>query len=939
MEKVINSKTGDPLSGATVAIKGGATSRSMRTDYNGAFSFSNIPSGVYDITCTYVGYSTNTLDEVKVVKDDVTTQDITMKESKGKDLDDVVLKSNSGSSKRNAETVSALLAIQKNAASVSDGISAEAIKRTPDKNTSDILKRVSGASIQDDKFAIIRGLADRYNAVFLNSSPLPSTESDRKAFSFDIFPANMLDNLTIVKTATPDMPGEFAGGLIFINTKDIPTKDFQSVTFGIGYNTQATFKERKYYKGGRFDFIGLDDGTRALSANIPSAGMLPTDPNVAAQKNFGKYIQNDWRTLEGTNPVNQSFQYVRGLTIQRKQKDFLGVLFSVTYSRAYNHTFGDRKSIDFDRASAAQAPVLKSNYVDNNFSSQTLAGFMGNISYKIDNNNKISLKNIVSINSEDKVIDRNGTPDFTNEPDAVSLSTVKWFTSNVIFSSQLSGEHFIPKSKLKLNWTGSYTSVNRQIPDLRKTSSYLDLIDGKIKQDVPDFTLSPDNGGTMFYATTKENLKSFKTDLQRTFTFNNKFNIQVKAGIFLQQRVRDFTARTLGFRKFSSGSIQFDNSLLLQSEQDIFNPKNFGKLKNGKGGFLLIEDYRKNNDYTASSGLTASYLMLDTRLFKFIRINGGVRVESFNQKLSSFNDNNQPVKIDSTVTDYLPSVNLIFSLNAKQNIRLGYSKTLNRPEYRELAPFIFYDQATRLSIFGNPDLKRATIDNYDVRYEIYPGKGQLFSISGFYKKIINPIELVFDPNIDKTAKYQNTPEASIYGVELESRFQLSTIFKSSKKSILENLTVFGNLSLMKSEINLGGDTILYGPNRALQGQSPYMFNAGVIYQNENGFSTTLQINKVGQRIAIAGNISDSHIWENGRPILDLQIAKNFEKQGLEFKLNVKDILAKQLIHFFDINDNGKYDKDNLKNNDATTDKIFSTVNYGRVISASVTYKF
>ncbi len=940
--KVINAKTGDPLSGATVTIKGGSTVRTIKTDYNGVFSFSNIPSGIYDITCTYVGYSTNSLDEVKVVKDDVTTQDITMKESKGKDLDDVVIKSSSGSSKRNAETVSALLTIQKNAASVSDGISAEAIKRTPDRNTSDILKRVSGASIQDDKFAIIRGLSDRYNAVFLNSAPLPSTESDRKAFSFDIFPANMLDNLTIVKTATPDMPGEFAGGLIFINTKDIPAKDFQSVTFGLGYNTQATFRSRKYYKGGRFDLLGMDDGIRKLSANIPAAGLLPNDINIAAQQNFAKYIPNNWRTLEGISPANQSFQYVRGLNIERKQKDFLGLLIAATYNRTYNYTTGERNSIVYDRYNASQDPILNSIFSENTYSTQTLAGLMANLSYKINNNNKISLKNILSINSDDRVITRSGTGDFVSPGPDVNFPIVKWFTSNVIFSSQLVGEHFLPKSKLKINWAGAFSSVNRQIPNLRRTSSYLDANDNTIKQETPDITLSPDIGGTMFFASTKENLKSIKTDIERKLTLSNKFNIQLKAGAFYQARQRDFAARLLGLRKYNSGTVQFDRTLLNLSEAAIFDPKNFGKLRNGKGGFVLIEDYDKSNAYDASSNLFASYAMIDTRILKFIRINGGLRVETFNQKLNSFDDNSQPVKIDSTVTDYLPSVNLIFSLNAKQNFRLGYSKTLNRPEYRELAPFLFYDQASRISIFGNPNINRATIDNYDVRYEIYPGKGQLFSLSGFYKKIINPIELVLDPNIQATAKYQNAPKADIFGIELEARVLLSTLFKSSKKSILENLTAFGNIAFMKSEVDFGKDTVLYGANRTLQGQSPYLFNAGFIYQNENGFSSTIQINKVGQRIDIAGNVSDVPIWENGRPVVDLQIAKIFEKKGLEFKLNIKDILAQSLVKFYDITNNGKYEKDNsidLTQLNKTSDKVFQRTNFGRVISASVTYKF
>ena len=937
MGKVINAKTGDVLSGATVTIKGGATIKTMRTDYNGAFSFSNIPSGYYEVSCTFIGYATNKIDDVKVLKDDVTTQDITMKESKGKDLDDVVVKSSGSGSKKNAETVAALLTIQKNAASVSDGISAEAIKRTPDKNTSDILKRVSGATIQEDKFAIVRGLADRYNAAFVNGAPLPSTESDRKAFSFDIFPANMLDNLTIVKTATPDMPAEFAGGLIFINTKDVPAKEFQSVTFGLGYNTQATFKSRKYYKGGRFDFLGIDDGTRGLSANIPTTNIAGL--TLKEKANLGKFIPNDWKILESKFSPNINFQYTRGINIQRKQKDFIGVLLAATYSRTNNTTTGDRRGVDFSRSDTI-SPIYTNLFSEDVYTTQYLAGLLGNVSIKVNSNNKLSLKNLISVNSDDRVITRGGNADAIGVGD-YSVQNVRWFTSNTIISSQFSGEHFLPKSKLKINWVASYSSVNRSIPSLRKTGQVYSTIDGSIKQNIPNQATNPELNGSILYATTKENIKSFKTDLQRTFTFNNKFNIQLKAGAYIQGRQRDFNTRFLGIQQYTLAPGGFDASLLNLDEGKVFDPKNFGIQKNNKGGFYLNENFSKSNTYDASSALNAGYLMFDTRLFKFMRFIGGARIEQFNQKLNSFDEaRNVPVNLDTTYTDILPSLNYIISLNSKQNLRFCYSQTLNRPEYRELANFVFYDNATRLSVYGDPNIKRAKIENYDFRYEIYPTAGQLFSISAFYKKIENPTELAFDPNNERIASYRNATEAKVYGAELEARVSIGKIIKNTKSDFLKNLTVFGNLALIQSEVEFGKDSVLYGSKRWLQGQSPYQFNGGLIYQNENGFSSTLQVNKVGQRIFIAGNVNDVNVFENGRAVLDLQIAKIFEKQNLEFKLNIKDILAPEIIFFYDINNNNKFDK-TTKLDGLTTkeDTYFSRTQVGRVISASITYKF
>jgi TonB-dependent receptor len=934
--KVINAKTGDPLSGATVAIKGGATSRSMRTDYNGAFSFSNIPSGLYDITCTYVGYSTNTFDEVKVIKDDVTTQDITMKESKGKELDDLVIKSSGGGSKKNAETVAALLTIQKNAASVSDGISAEAIKRTPDKNTSDILKRVSGASIQDDKFVIVRGLNDRYNTPLLNGSVLPSTESNKKAFAFDIFPASMLDNLTITKTATPDMHSEFVGGIINIVTKDIPTKNFQTFTFSLGYNTQATFNDRKYYKGGRWDWLGLDDGTRAIPANIPSKDLSSLSNAEKAQ--FGKSLVNNWKILNSNFAPNISFQYSRGINFQRKDKDFAGLLLGLTYSKSNTVSLGERSSVEYARGDTSAYPVYTYFINENIYSTQYLSGFIANGSIKLDNNNKLSLKNSISVNSEDKVVNWDG---YLNFPDSNirNNTNLRWFTSNVLVTSQLIGEHFIPKSKLKINWLASFNSINRSLPNQRRSGQNIFSGTNSVEQAVTNVAINQESNGSMIFSRTKENSKSIQVDISRTFTFNNRFNIQLKAGVYASSRQRDFSTRVLGIQ---ASNQNFDQSLIKLGEGDIWNSKNFGTLKNGKTGFYLTEKYERSNTYNASSSTFARYAMIDTRFFKFMRLIGGVRAETFNQKLNTFDDAlNTDVSTDNTYTDINPSVNYIISISNKQNLRFCYSQTLNRPEYRELATVLFYDNDTRLNIYGNYNLSRAIAQNYDFRYEYYPSAGQIISVSAFHKKISNPIELVFDQSQTSVAFYNNAVQSTISGIELECRVSFAQLFKNSKNQFLKELTFFGNMALMQSDVELG-DIAKFGKNRWLQGQSPYQYNGGFVYQNKKGLSATAQINQVGQRIFIAGNPETVNIMEKSRPVLDFQIAKLIEKDDIEVKLNIKDILALPQVFFYDINDNNKFDsqdKSNLNNPSRTADLPFRERRFGTVISASITYKF
>ncbi len=305
------------------------------------------------------------------------------------------------------ENTAALVLMQKNNASVSDGISAETIKRTPDKSTGDVLKRVSGASIQDNKFAIVRGLNERYNIAYINGAPLPSSESDRKAFSFDIFPSNMLDNLVITKTARPDLPAEFAGGIIEISTKNIPDKNFISVSGGLGYNTITTGKDQKYYKGGKTDWLGIDDGSRALPGEFPGTGLFPTDIHekaaLAQRTNTG-----DWGVYEKKFAPNTSFQISAGYNIQRKERDFFGVLASVSYNNTNTYQTTQRNTyINSDVIGVPSQP--ERDYLDKTYSTQTLAGALLNLSCKINDNNTLSWKNLYSINSEDKTIRRDGS--------------------------------------------------------------------------------------------------------------------------------------------------------------------------------------------------------------------------------------------------------------------------------------------------------------------------------------------------------------------------------------------------------------------------------------------------------------------------------------------------------------------------------------------------
>ncbi len=919
--KLVNGSTGDVLIGASVLLNG--SSRGTTTDQNGTYSFSNLKPGTYSITCTYVGLEKKTVEAIVVKAGDVTTQDVVLSVAASTEI---VIKSN----RINKDNTSALLLTQKNSPNFSDGISAEAIRRTPDRSTSDVLKRISGAAIQDDKFAIIRGINDRYNAAFINGAPLPSSESDKKSFAFDIFPSNILDNLVILKTATPDQTSEFGGGIINITTKSIPDKDFQTISFGLGFNTNSTFKTQKSYKHGRWDFLGLDDGGRDLPFNFPSKEKyksLTFDEKGKAGKSLGAAY--DWKLNSGFTTPNISFQYATGITMPKNGKDFFGGVLSITYNRSYDSYAGERNTWE----STVNSPIPSiqiGKYTDRVYTQETLLGVLANFSFKFNNYNTISFKNLLSINSDDRVVLREGWSDFQAN-DIYDRNTAYWFTSNFIVNSQVTGEHFIKAAKVKINWIGSYSTIKRNIPNLRRMQYRGSLATGEyfanIDQGISAIT---EGAGIYFFSENGEKLYSGKIDLSRSFSIGKLIKNEIKTGINYQNRNRDFDARTLQALRYQiPGANSFDPSLLNLPVEDIFDTKNFGKLGRGKTGFLIEDGSQARDGYNGKSTTLAFYGMMDTRVGKFARLIYGARLEDFKQVLTTLGSGfGDTVRVFNNQYRFFPSASAVFSVTKKMNLRVAYSETVNRPEFRELAPFVFYDIAQNLSISGNPLLQNCIIKNTDIRFEFFPGRAQLVSVSAFNKEFSNPIEIFIIPATTNFATYDFVPNARVRGIELEFRTIIGPIFNIDKGP-LSNLTLFSNLAIIESKVNLLGGTVK--ATRRLQGQSPYIINGGLTYADaDKGYSFNLIANRVGPRILALGGNGAPDYFENARTVVDFQAAYTLKK-NLELKLNVRDLLAQQLVFFQDFNANNKYEPD--------VDLIFGVRNFGRVFSLNISYKF
>jgi outer membrane receptor protein involved in Fe transport len=412
----------------------------------------------------------------------------------------------------------------------------------------------------------------------------------------------------------------------------------------------------------------------------------------------------------------------------------------------------------------------------------------------------------------------------------------------------------------------------------------------------------------------------------------------------------------LGYTTYGipGGSVQFNQQLLYLPEDSIFQQQNMGLISPGVGGFKLSDGTKPSDAYSANSSIIAGYVAVDNKFGKMVRLNWGARVEHFTQNLTAKRADQSDLVIATKKLDVLPSFNLIISPTKKQNIRLSGSQTLNRPEYRELAPFAFYDFNTQFVLAGNDSLKRARITNIDLRYEWFPGKSQILSGTFFYKFFENPIEQIARPDVSNEISYKNVPTAVNYGFELDMRASIGSLVKADSASFLNNLSIYGNLGIIRSIVDVSQNIGTPYQTRPLQGQSPYLFNGGIVYQDEKlNMTYTLNINRVGPRIYILGSIIQPDIWEKSRTFLDFQVAKMFLDDKLELKLNVQNILAQNLVFYqnnygnepttkgFKRMTNALFlsDPDNKNGYDKNLDDMIWNTKFGRTISFALTYKF
>lgn len=874
--RILDEADNSPIPGVTVKVSGKETV----TDVSGYYAVPLDMGKSYTVEVFSDSYSRKEITDVAISAEENTHLDIVLNRiPKEKNIEGVVLKA---SAKK--ETVASTISLQKNSAVVAQVIGVEAIKKSPDRNTGEVLKRVSGVSLFEGKYIIVRGLSDRYNQAMLNGIQLSSTEPDKKTFSFDLFPANVIETLVINKTFIPEYTGEWAGGLIQVNTKDIPTKNFFNAQAGFGYNTITINHEFAMQPNSKYDWLGFDDGTRKLPDGMPTKNQF-AQLSFADKTKWGAEFAKNYGYHDLGWPESQSLQLDGGFKTKIFGKD-LGVIAVLNYANNKRRTETNNRFFTINGEKADPS----FDFLTEKYSNEVILGGLLNFSLKLNPNNTISVKNIITHNGVNHTSFRSGK-DFEFDP--VLGENIKarefGFKETTFYNSTLAGTHKI--SGFNFNWYGSFGILDQYIPTLQRlqynqnagvaNAPWIALISSGTSQ----------KSGSIFNSNLNDYLYNAGADLSKSFDlFGQKQT--VKGGYLFQVKDRLYNARP-----FSVQLEKTNSALLQQPFETIFNPQNFGT---DGYHFSFTELSGDQFRYLANTILNAGYLQFDNNFTPKLRAVWGLRVENFDQLVGSTKKSDDRF-VNSKVTDFLPALNLTYKLNEKMNLRLAGSQTVVRPEFRELSPMQYYDFDLGAAIVGNKELQRTKITNADLRYEFYPKAGEILSLAGFYKNFDKPIELYFNQSgagSSSIFNYLNADKAVAYGAELEFRKKLDFV------SSLQNFTFGGNVAYIHNRVT---DKTL-NTDRPMQGQSPYTLNLSMQYDSQNaGLSSTLLFNMIGRRILYVGNEQVPPIWENPRPLLDWQIAKKIWKNKGEVKLNISDILNQKAKFYHDLNDNKKLD--------------------------------
>jgi TonB-dependent receptor len=905
-----DAKTGETVVGANVVIQG--TSVGAPTDMDGNFTIPNVKPGTYNLTISFVTYKAHTIPDVIVEGGKISSIQVQMQEDVS-ELQEVVI---TGTRQINND-ISLISAIKESKLVVS-GISAQQISMSQDRDAAQVVRRVPGVTLQDNRFVVVRGLSSRYSNVLLNGVIAPSTETDVRAFSFDIVPSGLIDRMMIYKSGSAELPADFAGSVIQIDTKSVPEENFLNISLGGGYRFNTTFTERSSQQRSKTEWLGFDNGFRALPQGAPSNySQLGFDVNKIEAES--EKFQNTW-AIENINVKpdmrfsadlgrNFSIGSVTINTINSLNYSNTNQYNEIEFNRYFNYT-DDFASEDFF------------NYKDDVFTNNVRLGALSNWTFCYSDKSKIEFKSLYNRIGTTQTTIREGDNNFRQQHYRNYSSR---YIGKEIYSGQLEGKHDLTPDRSKISWILGYTSANRSEPDWKRLVTARQI---NATEETPHMVVVPSStsasNAARFYQDLNEynatNRLDFELKLKNPTKFNESFVF--KTGYWLEYKSRSFDARSIGHIARDGfdpavGNLPFDQ---------IFDPSNVAY----RGGHIISENTNVTDSYDATNVLAAGYTTINMPLSENIRVIAGVRVEHNIQKLET-PQGPGAASVNNPVTSILPSVNISYNINTTSLFRLAYSKTVNRPEFRELAPFSFYDFDNQADVLGNPNLTIANIQNVDLRWEKYPTPAEFLSAGVFFKHFDNPIETNIDNGTDNPVfLFNNADKAISYGAEVEIRKSLAY---TSSSRFLNNTSVVFNAAYIVSQIDLVNDgTLQEKESRPMQGQSPYIINAGLFYDDtEKGIQANIQYNIFGKRIAFVGLPGQPSWWEMPRHALDLTVSKRLSHRA-DIRFGVSDLLNSRSY----VREDANLDNDVTE---ASTNKIVRSTCNGQYVTLGVSLKF
>ena len=897
---VLDKQYNEPLTGAAILVEG--TTIGTTADIDGNYEI-KIGPGKYNLIVSYVSYNSKKITDVTVSQDLPTIVNIVMEEAS------LELESVQVVGRLKTDTDLSLLRSVRTSLQVVSGISSQQISRTLDRDASEVVKRIPGVTIQDNRFIIVRGLNQRYNNVWLNNAATPSSETDVKAFSFDAIPSNMIDNLLIYKTGSAENAAEATGGFIKITTKNIPDEDFLQVEYGIAYNDVTTFKDAYFLPFRTLDAFGLGNIPRALHRDYPAN---LNDLSNAKRDAAALQLSTNWIAQPTLALPNQKLSIVFGKKWNLDEGAKLGTLTSIGYSNSFS-TRDDMQNYMYERYDEVNnTPIHLYQYIADVYTRDFKIGIMHNWAYQNITGTKIELKNLLNQIGVDKTANAEGWNNYRNSNFQYYSNQ---YSARTTYSGQLSGNHKIKnQDDHKVDWNIGFAYANRLEPD-RQNRSNKEVATGVYEYVLPDVPSINELG--RLYMTNHEYVMTAASNWEKKIKIADQSST-LKAGTYNEIKTRNFKERSITYRN-AYGNLSTAEINVLDFETLFTEPY----LGNGK---VISADEQSNvaNIYTAQNLLSAGYIALVFPIGNF-NINSGMRAEYNRLMLQGYYNASSPVNVDNPALNLFPSVNTSYQLNEKNLLRLAWSRSINRPEFREIAPLTYYDFTEKNSVVGNPELLHATIQNVDLRFEHYPSPGETFTLAAFYKLFNNPIEMV-SIGAGSLFSFDNAKGATNVGVEIELKKSLAFIG-------LNNFNLNLNAALIRSMVEF--EDLESERSRPLQGQSPYVLNAGIYYQHDDsGLSSTLMYNVVGKRILVAAQLNQGvveipDIYEMPRHVIDFTLNKKLGKQ-IELKFGIKDILAQDHI----TQQNFDYLKNGMSNTITLVNKLYNT---GRTFSIGINW--